>query len=91
MIALRAAAANPNGCLLGLVHHDELSISKRWIAGATDAAPLVDHHTKTDARLVSPLQAQVFIDVHGFLLIIRGFVKVAVNNAGVIPNENIRD
>ena len=84
MIAVRVVAASPSGCLVCLLHHDELAIGRRAIAGAANPAPLVDHHTKTGVHLVSPPRAQVFVDVHGFLLIIRGFVKVAVCNAGVI-------
>ena len=46
--------------------------------------PLAHHHNKAHGRTGFVPRLRVFVGWHGFLLIIRGFVKVAVCNAGVI-------
>ena len=46
--------------------------------------PLACHHNSACTRTGFGPGLQVFVVRHGFLLIIRGFVKVAVCNAGVI-------
>ena len=45
---------------------------------------LACHHNGAGLRTGHAPGLRVFADCHGFLLIIRGFVKVAVCNAGVI-------
>jgi hypothetical protein len=57
-----------------MVHPCTLGVRDRW----QKACPAVWAPTRFGAQL------QVFADPHGFLLIIRGFVKVSVFNAGGI-------
>ena len=58
--------------------------SRCVVARQSHAKPLAYHHNRANEHTGFVPGLRVFVGWHGFLLIIRGFVKVAVCNAGVI-------
>ena len=62
-----------------------MACSKLVLAGGRGMAKVVGTSPQR-GKTKHPLHAgrRIFVVRHGFLLIIRGFVKVAVSNAGVI-------